>query len=302
MNTRQLHHFLALLSEGTLSAAAQSVHLSQPALSRSVRALEESLGAPLFDRTDRRLQPTPYAFTFAERARRIVFEEKEGLRAIEFMRAGGAGTLTFGMGSSLAGTLLKPMLLQSLTASPQVKLRSVIETSDQLMRLLLEEKLDFFIGDIRVAACHPDVAIEPIYRCRFGWYARIGHPLSELPAVTLSALRQFPLIATGYLEETLARRFMELYGLSGPFADHFAVIASDLPTVYDLVASSDAIVTSTDFAMLGALRNNEMQALDVTPQPDMELTLGIVRLKGRTLIPAAEQAFAIVRERLGAIV
>jgi DNA-binding transcriptional LysR family regulator len=302
MNTRQLHHFLALLSEGTLSAAAQSVHLSQPALSRSVRALEESLGVLLFDRTDRRLQPTPYAYTFAERARRIVFEEKEGLRALEFMRAGGAGTLTFGMGSSLAGTLLKPMLLQLLTSSPQVKLRSVIETSDQLMRLLLEERLDFFVGDIRVAACHPDVAVESIYRCRFGWYARIGHPLSKLRTVTMSELTQFPLIATGYLEESLARRFMELYGLTEPFADHFAVIASDLPTVYDLVSSSDAIVTSTDFAMLGALRNQEIGALKVTPQPDMDLTLGIVRLKGRTLVPAAEQAFTIVRERLGGIV
>ncbi|RQH04393.1 LysR family transcriptional regulator [Paraburkholderia dinghuensis] len=301
MNTRQLHHFLALLNAGTLSAAAASVHLSQPALSRSVRALEDSLGVLLFDRTDRRLQPTPYAYTFAERARRIVFEEKEGLRSIELMRAGGAGTLTFGMGSSLAGTLLKPMLLQLLTSSPQVKLRSVIETSDQMMRLLLEEQLDFFVGDIRVAACHPDVEVESVYRCRFGWYARKGHPLSKLPAVTMSELKQFPLIATGYLEESLARRFMEIYGLTAPFAAHFAVIVTDLPTVYDLVSSSDAVVTSTDFAMLEALRSKETKLLNVTPQPDMELTLGIVRLKGRTLVPAVEQAFAIVRERLGAI-
>ena len=71
----------------------------------------------------------------------MVFEEKEGVRAMELMRAGGAGTLTFGMGSSLAGPLLKPMVLQLLETSPQVKLRSVLETSDRLMQLLLEEKL-----------------------------------------------------------------------------------------------------------------------------------------------------------------
>jgi hypothetical protein len=94
---------------------------------------------------------------------------------------------------------------------------------------------------------------------------------------------------------------MELYGLSAPFVDHFAVVASDLPTVYDLVSSSDAIVTSTDFAMLGALRSKDTQLLSVTPRLDMELTLGIVRLKGRTLVPAAEQAFAIVKQRLGAV-
>lgn len=301
MNTRQLHHFLALLTEGTLSGAAASVHLSQPALSRSVRALEDSLGVLLFDRTERRLQPTAYARSFAERARRIIFEEQEGMRAMQVMRAGGAGTLTFGMGSSLAGTLLKPMVLDMLASSPQVKLRSVIETSDELMQSLLKEKLDFFVGDIRVAACHPDVEVEPVYRCRFGWYARTRHPLAKLPAVTMGELMQFSLIATGYLEESLALRFMELYGLTAPFAAHFAVIVSDLPTVYELVSSSDAIVTSTDFAMLGAVRNQTAALLRVTPQPDMELTLGIVRLKGRTLVPAAERAFAIIRERLGAL-
>ncbi|SAK82881.1 LysR family transcriptional regulator [Caballeronia calidae] len=301
MNTRQLHHFLALLNEGTLSAAAASVHLSQPALSRSVRALEDSLGVLLFDRTERRLQPTAYARSFAERARRIVFEEREGLRAMQLMRAGGAGTLTFGMGSSLADTLLKPMVLQLLTSSPQVKLRSVIETSDQLMKLLLDEKLDFFVGDIRVAAFYPDVAVESVYQCRFGWYANVRHPLLKESAVTMRELMQFPLIATGFLEESLAHRFMELYGLAEPFADLFAVIVSDLPTVYDLVSSSDAVVTSTDFAMLAAIRNAKAVLLNVTPQLDMELTLGMVRLKGRTLVPAAERAFAIIRERLSTV-
>jgi DNA-binding transcriptional LysR family regulator len=298
MNTRQFQHFLALLEEGSLSAAAANVHLSQPALSRSVRALEESLGVPLFDRTDRRLQPTAYAYAFAERARRVLFEEKEGVRALELMRAGGAGTLTFGMGASLANLILRPMVLEMLGTSPQVKLRSITESSDRLMQLLLEEKLDFFVGDIRVAACHSDIAVEPVYRCRFGWYGRTGHPLTKLPAVTIKELMQFPLVATGYLEESHARRFMELYGLAAPFADHFGVVASDVPTIHDLVSLTDAIVPATDFAMLAALKAGKAQLINVTPQLDMELTLGIVRLKGRTLIPAAERAFDIVRERL----
>jgi DNA-binding transcriptional LysR family regulator len=65
MNTRQLRHFLALLDTGSLAAAAESVHLSQPALSRSIRALEDMLGVPLFDRNDRRLRPTTYAIAYA---------------------------------------------------------------------------------------------------------------------------------------------------------------------------------------------------------------------------------------------
>ena len=101
MNTRQLRHFLAVLDLGSLSAAAEVVHLSLPALSRSLRSLEDELRVPLFDRQDRRLRPTPYALLYAERARRIVFDEKEGARSLALMHAGELGSLHFGMGSSI---------------------------------------------------------------------------------------------------------------------------------------------------------------------------------------------------------
>jgi hypothetical protein len=68
--------------------------------------------------------------------------------------------------------------------------------------------------------------------------------------------------------------------------------------VEGLVSSTDAVVPSTDHAMLAGIRAGRIESIDVVPRLDMELTLGIVYLKGRTLIPAAERAFAIVRERL----
>ena len=72
MNTRQLRHLLAVVEHGSVSAAADHVNLSQPALSRSLRALEDELRAPLFDRHERRLVPTPFAQAYLARARRIV--------------------------------------------------------------------------------------------------------------------------------------------------------------------------------------------------------------------------------------
>ncbi|CAG2133981.1 HTH-type transcriptional regulator CynR [Cupriavidus yeoncheonensis] len=295
MNTRQLRHFLAVLDNGSLIAAAETVHLSLPALSRSIRALEDNLGVPLFDRTDRRLQPTAYAHAYAPRARRMVLDEKEAIRTLDLMRTGELGTVSMGMGSSLAEPVLRPMLAELLRTAPGVRLRSLIETSDRLLDALLAERLDFFVGDIRVAQGHPELAIEPVHRSTFGWYARTGHPLAGRQGIDSRTLRQYPLIATGYVEPSLLLSLGRDYALPSPVLDHFSLITDDLGTVREIVASSDAIVPATDISMFAAARSGAVTALDVAPPLALDMTLGIVRQGQRTLAPATEKAFGLVR-------
>src|SRR3974390_2988629 len=174
MNTRQLRNFLAVMDLGSLSAAAEQVHLSLPALSRSLRALEDLLRVPLFDREGRGLVPTPSARAYAERARRMVFDEKEAARELALMGAGELGPLAFGMGSSIAHGLLAPMILPLIGDSPGLRLRTMVQSSDVLFAALRREQLDFIVGDVRVAAHDPDMVVESVYDCTFGWFARAG--------------------------------------------------------------------------------------------------------------------------------
>lgn len=296
MNTRQLQHFLAVMDLGSLSAAAEAVHLSQPALSRSLRALEDILRVPLFDRQDRRLRPTPYAFAYIERARRMVFDEKEGARSLTLMRAGELGSLAFGMGSSIAQIMMAPLMLELLTDTPGLRLSAMVQSTDILFGALVKEQLDFFIGDIRVAQHDPDMRVEPIYPCTFGWFTRAGHPLAGPKKVTMDQLSAYPLIAAGYANESLERRIAQLYGLSMPIGDHFAISTGDLATVHALLVSSDAVLPSTDIAVMSPLSTGVVVPIDVTPRLDMEMTLGIVHRSGRTLIPAASRAFDFIRK------
>ena len=296
LNTRQLRHFLAVLDLGSLSAAAEVVHLSQPALSRSLSALEDELCVPLFDRAGRRLRPTPYALAYAERARRIVFDANEGARELELMRGGELGPLSFGMGSSLAAWLLGPLLLKLMQEAPALKLNALVKTSDMLIDALIGERLDFFVGDVRVAALVPDMAIEPVYPCTFGWFARQNHPLAKQRRIGIAELKKYPLIGTGHLEESLMRRFAQLYSLRPPVTDHFAVMTDDVAAVRKVIANSDAVVPATDLAMVDALRASEVIVLDVDPPlDDLDMILGIVWRQGRTLVPAADRAFELVR-------
>ena len=301
MNTRQLRHFLAVMDLGTLSAAAEAVHLSQPALSRSLRALEDELRAPLFDRQDRRLRPTPYALAYADRARRMVFDEKEGARSLALMRAGELGPLSFGMGSSIAATLLGPMVLQLLAVAPGLRVSTLVQSSDVLVAALRAEQVDFFIGDVRVAAQDRDLAVEPVYDCTFGWFARKEHPLAARQRVTSEDLAAYPLIFVGYADESIARRMAQLYGWTLPLEERFAINTNDVSTVHMLIGASDAITPSTDVSMVAALRAGTVTRLQVTPALDLELTLGIVERTGGTRVPAAERAFGIVRAHFAAV-
>jgi DNA-binding transcriptional LysR family regulator len=221
-----------------------------------------------------------------------VFDEKEGARSLALMRAGELGPLSFGMGSSIALELLGPMVLRLLADAHGLQVKTLVQSTDVLVAALRREELDFFIGDVRVAAHDPDLVAEPLYPCTFGWFAREGHPLAGRPRVTVGQLAKYPLILGGYADEALRRRMAELYG---PLQEQFAANTNDAATMHMLITGSDAITPSTDIAMLSPVRTGTVRRLDVKPFPDLELTLGIVERAGRTRVPSAERAFALVR-------
>jgi DNA-binding transcriptional LysR family regulator len=238
---------------------------------------------------------------YAERARRMVFDEKEGARSLTLMRAGEFGSLHFGMGSSIARALMGPMLLQLLSEAPGLRLSTVVHSTDALLTALRREELDFFIGDVRSVAHDDQMQAEPVYRCNFGWFARRGHPLEGRRKVGIAALKVHPLIGSGYADESLFERMADLYGLSLPLQNHFSVNTNDVSTMLTLLASSDAIVPSTDVSVSTALRDGSLVRLDVDPPLDIQLTLGIVERAGRTRVPAVERAFAIVRAHFASV-
>ncbi|MFC5698414.1 LysR substrate-binding domain-containing protein [Pseudomonas sp. GCM10022186] len=295
MNIRQLQHFLAVMDTGSLSAAAEAVHLSIPALSRSLKTLEEELRVSLFDRTNRRLRPTPYAWVYVERARRIVFDEREGARALGLMKNGAYGPLAFGLGSSIANDLLAPLIQQLISSGPTLRIQAQVQSTDVLLDFLRREKLDFFIGDVSSAASSTDLHSEPLHQCTFGWFARPDHPLAGKQGITIDQLKMYPIIGSGYASDILAYSMASLYGLELPLEKNFSVNINNVEALHKLIASTDMIAPSTYVAMLQPLRVKSVAPLDVTPALNLDMKLGIIRLALRTLVPSSHQAFEIIR-------
>lgn len=86
MNLRQLQHLAALAEEASFSRAAERLHLTQSALSRSLQGLEDELGARLVDRAGRRSTLTPLGEAVLARAHRILLEAAEIERSAELLR------------------------------------------------------------------------------------------------------------------------------------------------------------------------------------------------------------------------
>lgn len=134
LTTRQLQQVLAVTQAGSVSGAARALGVSQPALSRSLAALEVQLGVPLFDRTAGAATPTSHGSFLAERAETILHAVASTERELQHWAAGGAGRLRIGVGPI---TRLRPMrqLLPWLTRNyPRLRLEIRQESGPSLVR------------------------------------------------------------------------------------------------------------------------------------------------------------------------
>jgi len=118
MDIRRLTHFIALAEEGRFAVAAERVHLSQAAFSRSIQALEERLGLKLFDRGAKGASLTPVGEVVLRRARTLVLDARNLQRDIELVRLGDVGEIVFGAAPIPAAVIVPELLCQLRQQSP----------------------------------------------------------------------------------------------------------------------------------------------------------------------------------------
>jgi DNA-binding transcriptional LysR family regulator len=190
---RQLAHFVAVAEEGTISAAAERLFMSQSAVSASVTELERALGADLCVR--RRAQGvflTPMGKLLLERARRLLAEAAELTYAVRGDGTGLVGPLVVGCFVTLGPTVLPQLLAEFGQLHPRVTVDFVEGAQDQL-------KDELLAGEIDVAVLYDmgqldDLDRIVLYEPRGYAVLGEGHPLAGQPTVTLEQLAVEPLV------------------------------------------------------------------------------------------------------------
>jgi LysR family cyn operon transcriptional activator len=136
MNLRHLQAFATIVDVGGIARAAARLHLSQPALSRQIRALEADLGVPLFDRVGRRVQLTSQGEDLLRRSRRLLAEaDSLGERARQ-LKSGETGVLRVGATPQVIENLLAPFLIHYRRRHPGVEVHLVEDGGARLLERL----------------------------------------------------------------------------------------------------------------------------------------------------------------------
>ncbi|MGE0798767.1 MAG: LysR family transcriptional regulator [Lautropia sp.] len=102
MELRQLRYFLSVLEHAAFNRAASATHVTQPALSKSMKALEDELGVELLDRSGPQIVPTAFGKILARAAHRVDGELQRAIKEIDALAERGGGKLVIGGGSCCA--------------------------------------------------------------------------------------------------------------------------------------------------------------------------------------------------------
>ncbi|ANN68454.1 LysR family transcriptional regulator [Bordetella bronchialis] len=143
---RDLSYFLAVVAHGHLGHAASACAVTQPALSKSLKRLEDETGLALFDRAGRAIRPTSAGLAFAEHARKVVNQYDDAVRHAEGLRAGGGGLLRLGATAATMDTVVMPALEALLPAQPGLRVVLTLGLSDELPDLVERGDLDLAVA------------------------------------------------------------------------------------------------------------------------------------------------------------
>lgn len=289
MTLVQLKHLIALAENGSFSRSAETLFLTQPALSRSIRALEDELGQPLFDRIGRRSELTPFGREVLARARQVVLDADDLLDSGRRMAAGEVGVLRVGMGSGPGAMLMTPLLMTVAERHPGLHLEVSRATTALLVQALREHKLDALVVDARSLTPAPDLCIDTLLEMRGAFMCRPGHPLlaqsRQAGGVSFAEVQRYPIASTP-LSDEVARVLMERYGPEAHPARCVTLRCEEIPSLVAVTTHSDAVLIAIRAAGPGLV------ALPMQPPLDTRARFGLVTLAGRTPAPS----LAVVRE------
>jgi len=284
LSVQHYRHFLLVAELRSFRAAAARACRSQPALSLSIKEMEHRLGQPLFERGSR-VVLTRFGQECLPLARELVEHHDRVAGALGGLARNEAGLLALASVATVATHWLPELVATYRQHYPGVALRIFDDNSEGVERMVLA-------GEVELGVCSPvtrdrRLEFEPLLRDAFGLVCHRQHPLAARKSVTWREIAALPLVGT------VAHRQLAGHSQAAFMMDRPVFVSN----MMSLLAMLERGVGVTVLARLGVPPDAAGLAFVPLSRPRIERQLGIMRLAGRTLSPAAASMQALLRQK-----
>ncbi|MGF6094585.1 LysR substrate-binding domain-containing protein [Pseudomonas sp. 18175] len=191
LRLQHLHLLVSLAETGSISEAARVSFTTQPALSKWLRELEESIGAPLFERHARGLHLTAHGSLLLAHARRALSEMQRARHALDTLRDGNSFRVAIGTSPAPAPNLVPAAIMEFLRLHPSAQVTLEETPMDMLLERLELRQLDLVVGRLDNYAPRQPLRSERLYNDQLRIVCRAGHPLTRRMHLTWEELYAF---------------------------------------------------------------------------------------------------------------
>lgn len=292
MNLQRLRHFSAVVRCRSFLKAAEELGISQPALSKSVRALEREVGSRLVERGRFGAVPTTFGEALVRHAGSIEAELRSAREEISALRSASKGHVRVGCGPSEATRLL-PMALERLCGqAPGIRVTVLYGLNEALFPMVLQGDVDFALSSIPTTGAHPDLRHVPVCEDSAVVVARAGHRLAALrKPIRPQNLLGMHWVLARHLE--LERRALDnMFIESGLPPPEAAVETTSAVLMKAMVMHGDYLTFLPREMIYWEERSGQLWPVRVAGGPSWRRVVGISQRARARLSPAAEALVA----------
>jgi len=287
MDISALQAFIAVAESGSFSRAGERIFLTQPAISKRIAALEQDIGARLFDRVGRKIHLTPAGEALLLRTRAVLSELEDIKRDITNLSGTIAGELSVATSHHIGLHRLPGPLKRFHETYTQVRLNLHFMDSEKACNAVARGELELAVVTLPPSA-DPPLRVEKIWDDPLDIVVSRNHPLAQVKRVQAAMLLDYPAILPGlgtYTREIILNSF-------GPLRDRIQV---GMATNYLEVLKMLAAIGLGWSALPRTMIDEGLKVVQIEKR-EIRRELGIVTHERRTLSNAGQAMIRIIRE------
>ncbi len=285
-----LKAFVTVAELGSFVRTAEALSLSQPALSRRIQKLEESLGAPLLERSTRHVRLTMIGRDFLPKVRRFIDELENAVLGISDLGARSSGLVSIAAVPTAVFYFLPQAIARFSNKYPRIRIRILDIGANECLEAVARGEVDFGINFI--GASHSDIEFTKLVDDPFMLACRHDHPLASRKRVKWAELGSQRVIAVGrnsgnraIIDNALAQSGLQL-GWSYEVA-HLAGSLGLIESGLGVAVLPRLATPSPGHPIIRRIRLTD---------PEVSRTIGVVRRRSTSLSPAANQLLNMLME------